>query len=330
MKRTAYSLKPMVYPWACAIPVHWEEEFGRSAPLDVEIGFGCAEFLIQMAHDDPQRNWVGIEQDWERIFKSLKKIHKSASACSFECAGQNLKIVQLDAQVALEKLFLEKSIDRIYCLFPCPWPKRKHVHHRLFSTPFLNLLNNRLKEEGFIQIVTDFYPFVEWLQGQNQDTGLRETVQQTKPKYNTKFERKWISQGQEIFWEIQLVKKIHKMVPWKEDAPLKTYRLENNCVERFLKKMKRGSALLCHDNASDYSVVCKDLFFDKGAGRLVIQLFVSEEHIRQYFWVELFGRDEFWYLKKKDGQQIIPTPGLAQALEIVFRWIEGNIQEKSC
>ena len=55
------SLEPLV-PWKeRSLPLDWAAEFGRSAPLKVEIGFGNGDFLVRSALEDPASNYIGIE-----------------------------------------------------------------------------------------------------------------------------------------------------------------------------------------------------------------------------------------------------------------------------
>ena len=110
-------------------PADWSGHFASAQPVDVEIGFGNGDFLVRTAQTQPQRNFVGIEQQWERVYKTLKKVNRSEI--------DNVRVLLVDAWVALERLFLPRSIERIYCLFPCPWPKKEHAKHRLFSQSFL-------------------------------------------------------------------------------------------------------------------------------------------------------------------------------------------------
>jgi len=167
-----------------------------------KIGFGMGEFLVRCATDSPNRNFVGLEQHWERIYKTLRRLERSRFADPGAGHPDNIKILRIDARVAFERLFSPRSIDVIYCLFPCPWPKKGHVKHRLFSKKFLRLLNSRLKAKGMIKIVTDFFPYYEWMLTQIPTTGFDAATQTTQPQYGTKFERKWCEEGQKEFFEL--------------------------------------------------------------------------------------------------------------------------------
>ena len=103
-------------------PIDWDRQFRCRAPLEVEIGFGTGEMLIQKALDYLECNYIGIEQNWGRIYKALKKIRQIYESSDDDQCLKNIKILDVDAFVAFERLFFEKSIDNIYSLYPCPWP----------------------------------------------------------------------------------------------------------------------------------------------------------------------------------------------------------------
>ncbi len=207
MKSEYCSFKSLVSPFEQKKPINWDRQFGRRAPVDVEIGFGMGEVLMRTARQSPDRNFIGIEQHWERICKTLRAMTREQSADP--AVFGNIRIVRVDARVVFERLFASRSVDTIYCLFPCPWPKKGHVKHRLFAHDFLRLLNNRLKKNGSLRIVTDFYSYFEWMLEQAKNTGFQVKAKTVEPQYDTKFERKWQGEGQEEFFEIDLLKKKH-------------------------------------------------------------------------------------------------------------------------
>ena len=73
MKSLRYgSLKLFVDHYGLSVPVRWPEVFGRKAPLEVEIGFGTGEYLFRLARSHPNHDFVGIEENVERIHKTLR------------------------------------------------------------------------------------------------------------------------------------------------------------------------------------------------------------------------------------------------------------------
>ena len=313
MKSIDELLKPLVSCHKIDHPSDWDMQFGRKAPLDVEIGFGMGEFLVRSAKESPDRNFIGFEQIWERIFKTLKRIKRE------DGVGDNIKMLRMDVRVSLERLFEQKTIDYVYCLFPCPWPKKGHMKHRLFSSGFLKLVNSRLKEKGFLKIVTDFFPYYEWVLEQSKDSGFDVTENIVQPQYDTKFERKWMEAGQKEFYEINMHKVRHIDVPVRKDVKLKSYKVKEFDPLKF--KFK--------DQLGECSIVFKDMIFDEKRKKGVFYLIVSEKDMMQHFWVSIINKNDCWRICKTEGQNFFPTPGIARALELVYQAAKNPAEKAS-
>lgn len=312
MKKNYCSFKPVILPYTVGRPINWVEQFNCSAPIDVEIGFGMGEFLMRIARESPDRNFIGIEQHWERICKTLRAITKEQLLKNG--ALRNIRILKIDARVVFERIFVSESIDKIYCLFPCPWPKKSHVKHRLFSNSFLKLLNSRLKKDGALKIVTDFYPYRDWILEQIQRTGFDVETRTVSSKYDTKFERKWRGEGQEVFFELNFLKNRHIHVPVQRDFVMKGYALNNF----------NASHLQLNDVKGDISVIFKDVIFDKEKQKMMIRALVAEEHLEQHFWIAITKKKNNWRVARAEGQNFLPTEGVAKALDVVYEAAKKN------
>ncbi|NTV97948.1 MAG: tRNA (guanine-N7)-methyltransferase [Chlorobiaceae bacterium] len=173
----------------------------EAKPVEVEIGFGDGDYLIRRALAHPERMFIGIEHKPSLIAGVSKK------AASLH-AG-NIRFLQSCANDAFANYFSSCSLSRVYALFPDPWPKRKHVKYRLFSTPYLRLLNNRLMPGGEALIVTDSEDYSRWILRQSPDTGFEIEYGLVPPQFNTRFERKWVGLGFKVFFQIVLKKTKH-------------------------------------------------------------------------------------------------------------------------
>ncbi len=305
-------MNPFTSHYQLKRPIDWDCLFARDCPLEVEIGFGLGEFLIQKAKENPSRNFVGIEQDRLRIKKTLRGIQSAHEAKNPLGEIKNIRILHVDAFVAFERLFSLRSIDRIYCLFPCPWPKRKHIKHRLFSHEFFNLLNSRLKSAGEIQIVTDFCPYFEWMLSQVKDSGFEIRKNIISSQFNTKYERKWVSSGQKDFYELSLKKERHIEVPVKKDIPLRDHFADDFYPELFPTINRIG----------DISVVQKQVHFDEKQKRAAVKLVVVEPRITQYVRVAIRKSLDGWRIALEEEQDILPTEGVALALQLVYESVK--------
>lgn len=316
MTRKYCSFQPVVMPYMLGKPVNWSEQFEHPAPLHVEIGFGMGEVLMRMAQGDPDKNFLGIEQHWERIYKTLRAITRAR--LTDPGALRNIRILKIDARVVFERLFAPEGIDAIYCLFPCPWPKKGHVKHRLFTREFLKLLNNRLKKGGGLKIVTDYYPYYEWVLGQSARTGFKIETGTVAPVYDTKFERKWAGEGQKEFFQLNFIKKRHIVVPALEEHVLKSYAIDDFKPDHFRLENVTG----------DTSVIFKDMIYDGARQRAMVQVLVAEEHLTQHVWIIITKKKDRWSIAKAEGQYIFPTPGIAKALELVYQAARQSVRAK--
>jgi len=306
MNKKDCSFRPIISPYTLKRPINWDEQFNRRASIDVEIGFGMGEVLMQAAQQSPERNFIGIEQHWERVYKTLCAITRKQN--NDQDKLKNIRILKIDAYVVFQRLIAQETIDSIYCIFPCPWPKKGHIKHRLFSNDFLRLLNSRLKKGGALKIVTDFYPYREWILDQADHTGFQIETKTISAQYNTKFEKKWKEEGQEKFFELDLLKKRHINVPHKKDTPLKNYTLDRLDMDRLQLKDEKG----------DITVIFKELIFDKQKQKGMVHALVAEEHLTQHFWISITKKQKKWSILKVEGQNFFPTTGIAKALALVY------------
>jgi len=293
-------------------PIGWREQFQNDLPLHLEIGFGLGEFLVQQAALPVRENFIGIEQDWSRLCKCLSKISAVRASSNEEEFASNVRLLRLDVTVALERLFLPQSLNRVTCLFPCPWPKKTHIKYRLFSRDFLCLLNSRLKDNAKVSIVTDWQPYLEWMQDEIAATGFKANVETTRARFNTKFERKWLAEGQEEFWELSLVKQEHRERQITEDVELRA---------RFAKNFNPGQFKF-ENLVGETSIIYKDFVFDQEQSLGLVRLVVAEKFLTQHVWVAIIKTKSQWCVAKADGHSALATAGVALAIERVWQAVE--------
>lgn len=125
----------------------WCEFFGNNHKIQIEIGMGKGQFLIEQAKRYPDINFIGFEKYTVVIVKALEKI-------SQEEALKNLVVLRFDAEQILD-IFKENEVDRIYLNFSDPWPKDRHYKRRLTYRDFLNKYRIILREEGILRFKSD-------------------------------------------------------------------------------------------------------------------------------------------------------------------------------
>ncbi len=123
----------------------WDSVFNNSNQIHIEIGMGKGNFIIQMAKNNPNINFIGIEMYDSVIVKAIQKLEKENL--------NNIKLIRMDARL-LEDVF-DKEINLIYLNFSDPWPKKRNSKRRLTHHRFLNIYENIFKDKKVIYMKTD-------------------------------------------------------------------------------------------------------------------------------------------------------------------------------
>lgn len=124
----------------------WRELFGADAPIHIEVGMGKGKFLMALAQQNPDINYIGIEKFSSVLIRALEKQN--------ELKLPNLYFLREDA-AGLTEFFGKFEVDRIYLNFSDPWPKDRHAKRRLTSKEFFARYHQILKPEGEVQFKTD-------------------------------------------------------------------------------------------------------------------------------------------------------------------------------
>ena len=102
----------------------WNEVFGNDHPIQIEIGMGKGQFMMQLAAQNPQINYIGIEKYSTVLLRAVQKMEAQELA--------NLRLIRMDAEEICE-VFGKGEVSRIYLNFSDPWPKDRHAKRRLPS-----------------------------------------------------------------------------------------------------------------------------------------------------------------------------------------------------
>lgn len=124
----------------------WNEAFQNEAPLHIEIGMGKGQFILALAKENPDINYIGIERYESVMYKAVLKNDVEPLP--------NLRFVCTDASF-LEAFFEKGEVDRIYLNFSDPWPKDRHAKRRLTSPLFLNSYLKVMSTDARLEFKTD-------------------------------------------------------------------------------------------------------------------------------------------------------------------------------
>ena len=124
----------------------WNEEFGNNNPIRIEIGMGKGKFITQLAMENPDINYVGIEKYSSVLIRAIEKCE--------DIEIKNLRFIRMEAEY-IQDVFEKDEVDRIYLNFSDPWPKDRHAKRRLTSPDFMAVYDKILAADGMVEFKTD-------------------------------------------------------------------------------------------------------------------------------------------------------------------------------
>ncbi len=126
--------------------------------LFLEIGFGGGEHLAWQAAHHPEAGFIGAEYFITGVATLLGHLQEARQQSG---ATAPLRLYIGDVRDLLERL-PDAVFDRIFILFPDPWPKRRHHKRRLIQWETLDLLARVLKDGGELRFATDDPGYLSW------------------------------------------------------------------------------------------------------------------------------------------------------------------------
>lgn len=173
--------------------------FSNDNPVVLEIGFGNGESLAQMAGNEPDKNFIGIEVHRPGVGHLLQKIEEQELV--------NLRLSQHDAVEVLEHQIPQESLAGVQVFFPDPWHKKRHHKRRIIQPKFVESLTARMQVGAFLHCATDWEPYAEQMRDvleaaneyQLANDDLRMGRTQARPE--TKFERRGLRLGHGV-WDL--------------------------------------------------------------------------------------------------------------------------------
>ena len=174
--------------------------FGRHAPLCVEIGFGNGICLVELAVNNPDIDYIGIEVHRPGVGHLMMRLEQQGL--------QNVRICCHDAIEVLSNSLADNSLAAVHLFFPDPWHKRKHHKRRIVQASFIELLALKLQSGGYFHAATDWEHYAKGMLGtlsaDNRFTNASLTnTYCERPGYRplTKFEQRGLRLGHGV-WDL--------------------------------------------------------------------------------------------------------------------------------
>ncbi len=123
----------------------WHDLFNNHNKIYLELGTGRGDFIINMAKQYPNINFIAVELNSSQLATASLKLQKEKLS--------NLKLINDDAR-NITKIF-GKEIDTIYLTFSEPWPKKRDEKNRFTHESYLKLYDQIFKKDKHIILKTD-------------------------------------------------------------------------------------------------------------------------------------------------------------------------------
>ena len=124
-----------------------------AAEVWLEIGFGGGEHMAEQAQRRPDVLILGAEPFLNGVASAVRHVDERGLT--------SVRLLQGDARHLLTAL-PDASLDRVFILFPDPWPKTRHHKRRLIQAQWVAELARVLKPGGVLRFATDWADYADW------------------------------------------------------------------------------------------------------------------------------------------------------------------------
>jgi tRNA (guanine-N7-)-methyltransferase len=174
------------------VRLDFQQLFGNESPVVVEIGSGKGRFLIASALEQPGVNFIGIEKSlhYHRVIR--ERVGKRGLP--------NVRLINHDAFLVLQKMFADDSVSEIHIYFPDPWPRKREQKRRIIRPDALAEMRRVLVPGGSGIYVTDHREYFDAsapLIAQFFESETRIPGPADLPRTN--YEAKYRAEGREIY-----------------------------------------------------------------------------------------------------------------------------------
>ena len=186
----------------------------------LEIGFGNGEHLAGQAKNNPLIGFIGVEVFQNGVANLLNLITGVKEGANLpekfvleEGRNDNIRVFPDDVRL-LFKYIPDSFFDKIFLLFPDPWPKKKHSSRRFVNKDNLYELARILKKGGILRIATDHKVYKSWVLRQlSSDKNFKWTAKCSNDwrkapadHIETKYQRKATAEGRKpVFFDFMRV-----------------------------------------------------------------------------------------------------------------------------
>lgn len=167
------------------------ELFGREAPLELELGAGRGDFIIERAAMMPERDFLAVE-----LAAPVAQLMAMRAA---RRNLTNLRVLRMNARPLIHLMLQARSVSACHIYFPDPWPKERHSKNRLVTAALVGGLRRVLVCGAPVFAATDVADYAHVIFRLLEAAGFARTAVPVPGASSTGFARKFIEQGHKIY-----------------------------------------------------------------------------------------------------------------------------------
>lgn len=134
----------------------WQGHFGARRPLHLDLGCGKCVFLAELAEQEREINFVGIDLSYDILGVGRRNIQAAFEAGKEPAQPPDNVLLCYYNIEQLQKLFSkEDGVERLYINFCNPWPAARCHKRRLTHTRQLETYKSLLRQGGELWFKTD-------------------------------------------------------------------------------------------------------------------------------------------------------------------------------
>lgn len=158
----------------------WQEVFKNGNGIYAEFGCGRGKFIMTLAEQNPDRNYIAIEGRGSVLLRALEKATQEGL--------ENIVFIKEYVNDGKE-YFAEDELSGIYLNFSDPWPKDRHAKRRLTHGRYLEGYRNMIKAGHCIEFKTDNDALFSFAENEFQSSGMK-MVESTGDLHSTELAAK--------------------------------------------------------------------------------------------------------------------------------------------
>lgn len=165
----------------------------------VELGAGTGLFLCEQAKRQPVQQFIAVDVKADRLYAGAK--------LATEQGIDNILFIRAHANQLLD-LQPGLTVKELWLTFSDPFPKKRHVKHRLTHPHFLQLYRKILQPNAVIHVKTDNHALFDWSLEQfvsqrlvltNLTYDLHASQLPEHYKVMTSYEQRFVNEGLPIY-----------------------------------------------------------------------------------------------------------------------------------